>query len=460
MQDVLVIREAKQQLPDAVKKILLEKHPTAFGYAVPYKGAVHNGSHYGDGDGADDLAATLKNAEETYKDDRIFYHFLQAGEDECNIESLQPFNILSDGTDGEDAKILLSVMVGGAFPKYAEVNKEGDTYTPAYHFTVSFLVPLINELWELADNKLPRLMELLAKKTQVDKITAELEGKSAVLFIPGEDKPKLIANAAVNGGTWAWGYMTNDLGIPAEGTAAPPPTVKKVLGMPAKAKAPELPAKEEEKKEGEKSPEEIYKEVLKRKEFFLSSGLLWAKPAAGDLKTARNWWTVNVGSIPKDPRLIYAGCATSELSANSPLRRFMMEKLEPKKAESEQGPAEPPAKIAETPPREQGGITLFIPKDQKESYLKGKGENKYPSTTIEELEATLASYPAASVQLGEQFSDMAMMSPQAFLRLPTHIKLALWHETRCQLLGLTAAPPEEKPAEVVEPPKKKILGVR
>lgn len=158
---------------------------------------------------------------------------------------------------------------------------------------------------------------------------------------------------------------------------------------------------------------------------------------------------------PKDPKTAYAGFPADKLRANSPLmdlRAKLMgeEKPKPKTADSEQGPAKPP----ENGKREELKMTLLIPKNQKEKYLEWKNKGAFPTTDIATLQASLKEYPAASVQLGENITDIMMYSNEALARLVhdvgNQLTISLLHQMRCEALGITA---EDTPDEVPEPQK-------
>jgi hypothetical protein len=308
---------------------------------------------------------------------------------------------------------------------------------------------MLQELWGLAGGKIERLMELLAKKEQEDKIMdkAHVGPRAALFFIPCTGNAKMYATTTVK--TLVRPdvlYMTRQLGLSVEEAASPTAKRRGMVQVASTTPITQPPKKEEEEKEHPPggTEDKEYSELLKNRAFVLSSGQLWVKPLPGDMKVAKNWWTLNLPlPIPKDARLLYAGRPASELVATAPLRKVMEQVLKPKRAESEQGPAEPPEKIKEEPKKETP-MTLFIPEDQRKMYKGMKEAGKFTTASVDELEASLADYPSASVQLGVPFQDLVMYSPDSINRLPGHIKTCILHEIRCQLLGLEAKPAEGK----------------
>src|SRR5216684_6825014 len=136
-----VVREPKHQIPDEFCKILMEKHPSGFGYASP-QGEVRNDveRYYSD---EVDLESTLKQLEKNYKNDRVFYLFGSDG------ENAQPFDIITNGEEGEKEEVYLSAIVEGDFPKY-----EGGVV----EFANGFLIPLCSEICDLASGDIPLFM--------------------------------------------------------------------------------------------------------------------------------------------------------------------------------------------------------------------------------------------------------------------------------------------------------------
>lgn len=477
--ETIVVREPGAQMPEAFRKVLLEKHPTAFGYAVPMKDThIDNEPFPGD---EVDLEDSLKQVEETYAKERVFYHFVNAELGPFGFESLQPFNLLTEG-EGDNEITLLSVMLEGEFPKYDNMNAEGEMFTSSYHFMNSFLQPLIAELWELCNSDVGMLMAFLDKKTQKDKILAEFGPRASVLIIPHKGKATAIVKNE-EGGSWKWGFSTRNLGYKEKEEKAPAEALKTTRKMTMREAAALAQHKKEAEAESENEgkeakeglppggtpvkPEELYASLLKTNSWKLVNGGLWAIPPKGsDWKTARSWWhrsssldiPVNDKGEP-DVAKVYLGFPADKLKPNSPLNELLLKVLgldKPKEAESEQGPAKP--EDEEKKEKGEFKLTLLIPHNQKSRFVEFRKKDAFPSTTLDVLMVGKEEYPAASVQLGENLGDILMMAPESYARIVhdvgSHVGICLLHEMRIRILELEAAASvAPKTATVVGKPK-------
>lgn len=445
MKDLIVIREPNSSLPEDFRKKLLADYPTAFGYASP-QGDSHIDNDPFAGDDVD-LEDALSKIESSYKKDRVFYHFVEADIlTEINLESLQPFNVIKD----DENRTLLSVMLSGEFPAYNDKNEDGETFTPQYHCVNEYIKLLVDELYELSGKDISKTMEMLLKKVSKDKLEALLGDSATILLIPHKGTATSISNEKNSGQVANGVFATNHLGFAAE---KPKPTMKEIAAAKAEKKEDAAPTPGGTKIK----PEELYAPLLRDNRFVLLSSILHVRPPPNaNWKEVRTFWnTHSMMDRPKDPKTAYAGFPADKLRANSPLmdlRAKLMgeEKPKPKTADSEQGPAKPP----ENGKREELKMTLLIPKNQKEKYLEWKNKGAFPTTDIATLQASLKEYPAASVQLGENITDIMMYSNEALARLVhdvgNQLTISLLHQMRCEALGITA---EDTPDEVPEPQK-------
>src|SRR5258708_34590741 len=94
MKSCILVREPKQQVPEAFAKLVTEKYSTCIGYACT-QGETHLDTDLFPSDEYL-IADSLKEIDENYKDDQIYYHLMSGEDGEFNAESLQPFNILVD----------------------------------------------------------------------------------------------------------------------------------------------------------------------------------------------------------------------------------------------------------------------------------------------------------------------------------------------------------------------------
>lgn len=458
MKSLLVVRKAGQQMPEAFRQKLIEQHPTGLGYASFQDTHVDN--EIWDGTSAD-LADALNTVEKSYVDDEVVFWAVEANIDtEINVESCQPFNLITQAKkEGEkEDKVLLACFLEGEFPKYDGMNAEGEIFTPEYHCVNSFIKPAIDELYDVVGNNVEMLMRALEKPAQKAKFEAILGPRATILFVPHTGETKAITNAKEK--AFPWGWVSRDIGY-TESQAAPPVTARK--GM--RSASGEQPVVGPEKKETPPggtptNPEELYAPVLKAdKHFFLNGSELWAKPDSKDgsgIQGHKGYWrTHSTLPIPEDPRSLYKGFPASALRPNSPLFKLVAELTAPKRAESEQGPAEHPGTQTKESPKQADKPTLLVSKEKKEKWVRMRDEARLTTSTVDQLKEHLSEYPLFSIQLGEDSAELLMLSPLSLIRLAhadAHMAGLLLHEFRCQAMDLKAEKPPVKEGEVVQPP--------
>lgn len=449
LQQVLAIREPGQEIPPEFRKVASEKFTTAIGFVAPLE-AGNDAQQIGGGDY--DLVEAIKTLETNYGKNRIFYYFVEADAENISPESIQPFHLITEG-EGEQETALISVLLAGEFPAYDDQNEEGETHTPEYHCAM-FLKSLADEMWDLCGKEVSLFMGMLGKKPYKEKIEAVLGPRATILFIPCRGPAKSFSNVKPENALSLDGkfYATDNLGLKVDGSVK---EEKKTAALPGKLSLKKPPAVEGG---SAITPEEQYKKLLGRedKQFVIVGGKLWCKPPVGaDWKRARSWWNDHYdGQRPKDATEVYKGFSADKLKDDSPLKQVILtmnqtDKPKPKEADTVQSPAEPKPDA-----KKETETTLFIPKDQKERYLALKNAGKLNTTDIASLLASLKKYPLASVALGENASEMLMLSNEALERIVTgaghKVVLGMLQQFRCLALDLSVddeAPPEKKPVE-------------
>lgn len=472
MKTTLVVREPNHQLPEAFRKALLDGHHTAIGYASPQKDQEVHSDVYASVEY--ELPTALSEIEKSYQSERVFYYAVEGNDDELNLDSLQPFAAITNGKEGEEKKVLLSVIMAGKFPSYEDQNEDGESYTPEYHCFSTFIKATIDELWELANGDIGLLMTFLEKKPTRDKINAVLGDDACIMMIPYKGKATSFNKGHPKSGTFKGGFTTDLLGYEepkeaekkVEEKKEPPKKLSMAEQIAAK-KAGGTAKKDPPAGGSPIKPEETFATVLKNPLFYLNGGKLWARPPRGsNWKEARQWWNNSCKlQRPQEVDKVYVGFPADELKVNSPLYAVYNKLMQgeeakpvPKEAEHEQAPKEAP--ITKDPVAK--GITLLLPGDKKQKFLQMKKDGKIKMGTEADFKAAMDEYPFLSAQLGENFSDMQRYSIETKLRLAHdlggHYSLLLAHENTCRSLGLNEAEvvepekkPEEKPQEETQP---------
>lgn len=454
-QQCLMIREPGKLIPEGYKKKFLETYNFGLGYASPQGGKLIDFELFPSDETS--LEEALTKFEEAYKDDRIVWWGAKADEGELNFNSFQPFELLSTG-ENENKVVLMSAFLEGEFPDFdqpmEEEGEDGAATTAEFRFVQYFLAPLVDELNEMANGDVSLVMSYLDKKVQMDKIKAKLGPRATVLIVPCKGSVKAFAQNN-DGGSYSWGFVTRSLGYKEEAAAT------NVTAPAASSKKPNIrdQAKGPSHKTDTSPPEVVYAAILKSSNFRLVNGELYVNVAKGsDWKTTRTWWNNHIAADrPEDTKLVYFGRPATDLKPNSSLREFMVKNLGGAKAESVQGPADPPKDANKEPPKEVLGMTLHLAKNHKENWLKLKQNGKLKKIDDAKLKSLVSDYPMFSVQLGEQFSDILDMTPEAYARIindvGAHAGVILLHEMRCRIKGIATPGVQEPEKKVVEPPK-------
>ncbi len=440
-----VIRDKGKKMPNEFRDLILEKHSSGFGYASPQGENINVQSFLST---EVDLKDTIQQLEESYKDDRIFYIF---GTDQ---ENLQPFGVLTNGEEGEAEEIYVSALVEGEFQGY-ETAKE---------FVENYLVPLMGETWEAANSEIEAFMK--GVKDARNTIAEKFGARASLTVIPFVGDCVEIAKNT-EGSQFPWGYVTRTHGYTEQAPSAPAEG-KKTITIKKPGSVPAVAAKEEHPPGGTKvTLEEKYAPLLKHKDgpavFKIYNGALWCeRPKGANMDRTKKWWEDHYqGDKPKDPKLLFLGFPADRLKPSSPLVSLRSKLMgdEPKKADHIQKPEEK----EKVPIEETKEMSLLIPKEHKDKYLalKEKGKIRFLETT--QLLKYMASYPAASVQMGETAGEMLYMDPVSFTNLPEHMKVVVWSEARNIALDLQSQLDEQKPAEKpAEPPAdgKKTITIK
>lgn len=453
------VREPKMVLSAEFVTKALELHPIAIGFASSQGDEVQCKVIPGD---ELDLKDALRALEEAYKDHRVHYHFIGGNPEEA-FKSLQPFKLLTNGEEGDQEVVTLAAMIDAELPQFSsEQVEEGETNE--LRFVHSFLIPKIMELWDLAGGNddqvdaptaMKQLLTFLERKPFKEAIMPYLAPRGTVVLItPEKAIPFADNDAAVE---WTWGMSTKSIGLtsdkaPAVSAVPAKPTMRQLAALAAKPKAEDTPAvvQPDKKKEfvpakpapdtgSPITPEEQFAKALKHAHFKLNGKTLMCIPPKESWKADKTWWNRNSTlDIPSDPKVFYMGFPFDKLKPDAPLRAAYnkLMNIEPKTAESEQGPAVP-ARTEPEPKQESAKMTLHIPANQREAFIGLKKAGRLTRVDDAALIATLAEYPSATLQLGENgMDDILHMDPFAYLRLSQHTLACLFHELRCDKLGL------------------------
>lgn len=474
---VLAVRKGGAQLSTEFKEALLNTCNISVGYAAPQEKTRVDTEYWESGDAK--LASCIDQVEKEYAQDTTVYWGVGGNIEEMNLDSCQPFTALKD----EEQRTILSVFVEG--DEFPFTNDDGETFTGEALYFNSVVKPLVDQMWDLASGDMKQFMAFMKKKPQEDILKKSFGPRATVLFVPCTGD---IHGVAANNLAADWGafYATRSLGVapPAkevEKKEEPKPAEAKTLSLKeraalaAKGNKPDvapLPSDNPKKPDEEKKPSGTdYGPLLRNTQvcqfYIKNDGTLMVKPPKDNggqptnFKDANQFWNrhTDLDRPPKeDGKAVMAGFPYGDLKPNSSIRDLkakLMGEEKPSQPKEADADVVDPAKVS---PKEVG-IAYYLTDDTKTDWRAKKEAGKLPATDLETLTKLAKDYPLASVNLGENWGDIAMLSAEGFNRLHGHLKTMFWHETRIRLLKAEGkikdlwtakadvAEPTEKPAE-------------
>lgn len=479
--ELVIVRYKNTQMPEEFLLKAAELYPTAAGIAFVENGKVEMQT-FDPLELETDLLSTIMEIEKKLPDKDVFYHLIKVDDldtEGLDSDSLQPFNIISDGDNCH-----LAVMVEGEFNDYI---REGEN-TPTYNFVNEYLSEKILDIYnDKNKNLLETLKRLDAPAIRKD-LQPHLSPRGTIFLIPAQGNAmSFTANAELLGKEFPWGLVTNALGyeepeavIPeaekaaAPVAAAPPPRQLTIAERKARAAAlanakpgADTPAVVEPKPtsvplslpvpEPGKIPTDapflwkgkttdgntVVFEKTKR-----PGSVLWCKVRAGaGHDEAKKFWTNNCNyDRPKDDKLMLAGFPATALKPNAALRHsaIALGLLESATAMRDaMSKATTPTKTAvaavdsmqkhadheDTLDREAAN-PLLVPAEGKQKAL-ALFKEKLPS--MEELLAAAEEYPPYSKQVSIPFSETICWTPKTLMTLDLKSVVAWGNEARMAL---------------------------
>lgn len=493
VKQMLLIRAPDKKIPEQFKQKLFETYKTGLGYASPQEERGVVDTDFFHAKSADvPLAEVLEQLETNYANDRVFYYFVNADDDdEFDIDSMQPFEAMENGETGDAKEVYVAVMLAGDFTKY---NPEGESpQTNDHRLMDNFLFKKISstyEMFEGNDKWQELLMNAAGKKVFIDEVKAELEPGGMAMIIPATGTAQPIVTDNLKGHhTFDWGYVTNTLGytegeFPAkEGAKA---TGKKVVVKSSAGTKPADPP-------ASQTPPWMTEAAAKNPQLTVQihadgkggrNPVLWCKPGAVKLNEAKNWWTRNCQDpLPKDKDgevdavAVHKGFPFTKLKNGSGLKDFIEKLKDPgsvkgttKEADSKQ--ADVPAEEQQPKEKKDEVYSLLIPHNQRSDFVNRWKKGIYKAANMAELEKTQKDYPPATSLLGITLDEFRMLKPEAyglFAKLEgDQLVSAMMHELRMATFGSaqqeteqpeTPAEPETEQEQAPPPPaaKKKIV---
>jgi len=215
---VTIKRNASLAIPEDYLKIAIKENPTAWGCAI----VTPDGLMTSSGDSTMDIEVlqdTLKDFE-----NRDIFFYLCNSESAINMDDVSPFWLL----EKDDAPLLVA-FIEGSFPGFT---KTDSSHPSEYHFLQDYLQPKVNDLWELCDNDLPKLMSFIEKPGFKKDLLLHANPRGCVTFVAANGKALTFATGE-GSSEYKWGWVSRNYGYalakPEEPKAEKPPEKKSLF---------------------------------------------------------------------------------------------------------------------------------------------------------------------------------------------------------------------------------------
>lgn len=204
---VTIKRNASLAVPDAYLELAAKENPTAWGFAI----VTPDGLITNSGDSTIDLEVVR----DTFNDynEQDFYLFLANSESAINMDDVSPHWLVE-----KDEVPLLVCFIEGKFPGFA---KSGSSHPSEYHFLKDHVEPKINDLWELCDGNLDKLMGFIEKKKFGDELIAHANPRGYVTFVAANGKA-FTHGTGEGAAEFKWGWASQNYGYGEDAPKAQP----------------------------------------------------------------------------------------------------------------------------------------------------------------------------------------------------------------------------------------------
>lgn len=190
----VVTKVAGEKIETDYLKLIFDKKPNVFGYAVQ----DGEGLSIGREEGTPDFDALEQMNEET-KDMRsmLCFGWLDKG---FNIEDIQPFTI----NDADD-KPFLAIGLDGDFPKYDTNNGR----TQEFNLMAEIIAPSLADICELTDGDIAKLMATIGKPMFNNNFLAAVGHRGVLNILPFEGDSFYAGKDVLGGEPFTWGRTSN-----------------------------------------------------------------------------------------------------------------------------------------------------------------------------------------------------------------------------------------------------------
>lgn len=210
---VIIRRNPDTFIPNEFIELALKNNSSAYGAAI-IDGAEGLKTSSG---GKDELSVDfVKETMEAFPDRAITFYFCNS-DGAVNDADLFPQILLSDGD-----KPRLAVFVDANMPGFA---KKDSARSAESHFVDDWLIPKFNDIAELVDGDLDKIMNYCSKDSFRKDILNQAVSRGAITLV--SEKTALTFSTGAESREFPWGWTSNHYGYGDKAPAEPAPVAKK-----------------------------------------------------------------------------------------------------------------------------------------------------------------------------------------------------------------------------------------
>lgn len=196
---VIIRRNSGLLVPDAYAELAIKANPTAWGAAIVTEGELQLNK----GEGLD-LEMFKDTIQAFDKQDITFY--LCSSPSAIDIGDVSPFTILTN--DDKEQTPLLVAFIEGNFPQF---EKTGSSHPAEFFVANEYLIPKLQELFELADGDIAKVMSTIQKPYFKREMMNVAVPRGAITLVSATGEALTFAQAD-DSAEYPWGWVSKNLG--------------------------------------------------------------------------------------------------------------------------------------------------------------------------------------------------------------------------------------------------------
>lgn len=202
---VTIRRNALHEIPEDYLKRALENNPTAWGVSI----VTPEGIMINSGDECD-VELIQSTCKEFNERDIIFY--LCNSEVAINMEDVSPFTIV----EVEEEPKLIAYVTG----EYNGFKKVDSSHPTAYHLVEDYLLPKVQNLWEMLDGDMDKVIAQIEKPLFKKELMQNATSSAAITILASNGKAVTFAQGE-GPSEYKWGWVSQNYGYAMAAPAAP-----------------------------------------------------------------------------------------------------------------------------------------------------------------------------------------------------------------------------------------------